>query len=581
MQATNKILFAALGLAISSTFGQTFNYDKCAGGTGAALAATDFSKETLFSYVDGGANMNEPTKMAITNDGKIFFTDRISSDFGQTTILAATAKIRLLDPKTKTATVVGTLPVTTKMYEMGISGIALDPAFDTNHFLYVFYTPALAANVDVANKVFRVSRFTFTNNALDMTSEVKVLEIPSQTDVCCHTGGSMQFDGAGNLWITVGNNTENNGYYVIENSPKATGSRDTLSVGDDQGHAANTNDLRGKILRIHPTPDGKYTIPTGNLFPVGTAKTRPEIYTMGHRNAYSLYVDKYPAWPIFAWGDVGPDEGWATEELNLKTGPGNMGWPYFAGQVGNPNYNMVSSKITKNPKAGLVAADYLKDPAHPKNNSKNNTGLVDLPPAQDATFGYIESAAITGPVYHYNGSLNSTVKFPPHFNKMWFQTDWNFGWLKVSSVDSTGKVGAQTSLWTALTTSHPIDMEFGPDGALYVVEYGGQYFKSLAATTKISRIIYKGTCTDPNLSLPSSVVGVLNHQYKLPSFGKNSLLSNLSAGASIDLPSEAKGFSLYNMQGQKVWEYARQDAAQKKVLVPETVQKGILQVIPF
>ena len=57
--------------------------------------------------------------------------------------------------------------------------------------------------------------------------------------------------------------------------------------------AANTNDLRGKILRIRVKDDGSYEIPEGNLFAPGTAKTRPEIYVMGDRNPYriSVFID--------------------------------------------------------------------------------------------------------------------------------------------------------------------------------------------------------------------------------------------------------------------------------------------------
>ncbi|MBK7653635.1 MAG: PQQ-dependent sugar dehydrogenase [Flammeovirgaceae bacterium] len=61
---------------------------------------------------------------------------------------------------------------------------------------------------------------------------------------------------------------------------------------DAMKSSSNTNDLRGKILRIHPEPDGTYTIPEGNLFPKGEEKTRPEIYVMGNRNPYRISVDQ-------------------------------------------------------------------------------------------------------------------------------------------------------------------------------------------------------------------------------------------------------------------------------------------------
>ena len=58
-------------------------------------------------------------------------------------------------------------------------------------------------------------------------------------------------------------------------------------------------------MRIKVNEDGSYSIPEGNLFPVGTAKTRPEIFTMGHRNPYRISVD--PKRGYVYWGDVEPD----------------------------------------------------------------------------------------------------------------------------------------------------------------------------------------------------------------------------------------------------------------------------------
>ena len=77
---------------------------------------------------------------------------------------------------------------------------------------------------------------------------------------------------------------------------------------DAQMTAANTNDLRGKIIRIHPEINGTYTVPTGNMqdLPVfaslsaaDKAKVKPEIYSMGHRNPYRLGVDRYRSWVMW------------------------------------------------------------------------------------------------------------------------------------------------------------------------------------------------------------------------------------------------------------------------------------------
>jgi cytochrome c len=588
MKSRTKILFLAMGIIVSTSSAQTFTY---AGGTGCEnpLVATDFKKTTLVDMIKD-PTLWEPVKMAIATDGRIFFVERVSDHIGETVTPQANARVKLYTPTTGAVTTIADIAITVSMKEMGMTGIALDPNFDTNHWVYLFYSPEY--NGQAVDKAFRVSRLAYNGTVLDKTTEKVLLSIPFQTDACCHTAGAMQFDGKGNLWVAVGNNTDNNKYYVAVNSKKATLSLDTLPIGDDQAHAANTNDLRGKILRIHPEQDGSYTIPDGNLFPQSVAanvgKTKPEIYSMGHRNPYSLFVDKYPTWPLYAWGDVGPDYGGLTEELNLKSAPGFMGWPYFAGTVGNPQYKFAMYSLSHLlPKPiDAVAADYDMDPLAPINNSINNTGLKILPPAQDATFGYEQSTAMTGPVYHYDGKLASSIKFPPHFNKMWFMADHNKSWLKVAPVDSTGKVGKQTQLWTALNfatptnvQTHPIDLEFGPDGALYVIEYGG-YFKA-NENTKIIRIEYTGTCTDPNLLPPTMTVGILDKHQMLPTLGKNSMLSNLTAGTSLLLAPAAKGFELFNLQGQKVWEFTRQNAEQNDIAIPVTVEKGILQVKVF
>ena len=114
----------------------------------------------------------------------------------------------------------------------------------------------------------------------------------------------------------------------------------TLDEGNinasSENTSSNSNDLRGKILRIKPQADGSYTIPSGNLFPGGVGGL-PEIYVMGARNPYRIFVDKENTDGLF-WGEVGPDandpgiegpEG--LDEINLTKGAGNFGWPYFSG----------------------------------------------------------------------------------------------------------------------------------------------------------------------------------------------------------------------------------------------------------
>jgi cytochrome c len=284
-----------------------------------------------------------------------------------------------------------------------------------------------------------------------MASEKIVLSIPA-VDARMHTGGAMQFDAQGNLWIGVGDN------------------------GSGEEGPSNTNDLRGKLLRIRPTPEGTYTIPGGNLFPPGTAKTRPEIFIMGSRNPYSLGMDALRN--RVAWGDVGPDGFGVTEEHNLTDQPGFYGWPYFAGD------NVV-----------LVAG---KNPAAPVNNQAGNTGLANLPAAKTAVNSYAQAAAISGPVYRYDGASESKVKLPPHFDGRWFVADFNRNTLDTVSLNEDGTRKAQGRVFSHVTLTQPIDLQIGPDGALYIINYAG-WFNSSKSTT-ILRIDYMGTCRPNPLS---------------------------------------------------------------------------------
>ncbi len=190
----------------------------------------------------------------------------------------------------------------------------------------------------------------------------------------------MAFDSSGNLFISIGDNTnpfgDSHGYAPIDERPDRTDF-------DAQRSSGNTNDLRGKILRIHPEPDGSYTIPPGDLFPMENIEGKPEIYVMGTRNSFRISIDPKTSW--LYWGDVGPDAGKDSiqgtrgyDEINQARKAGNFGWSYF---VGNNNaYNYVDFAT------GKIGKSF--DPKVPINESPRNTGAKKLPPAQPAFIYY-------------------------------------------------------------------------------------------------------------------------------------------------------------------------------------------------
>jgi cytochrome c len=176
------------------------------------------------------------------------------------------------------------------------------------------------------------------------------------------------------------------------------------------GPLGNTNDLRGKILRIKVNEDGSYDIPDGNLYSRGTDSAKPEIYVQGTRNPYRISVDQKTGY--LYWGEVGPDaradsmnvrgpKGY--DEINQARQAGFFGWPFFVGD----NYPYTSFDFDKG-ESGITF-----DPKKPVNISQNNTGLRELPPAQPAFIGILYDRseefpqvgtggrnAMAGPVYY-------------------------------------------------------------------------------------------------------------------------------------------------------------------------------------
>jgi glucose/arabinose dehydrogenase len=184
-------------------------------------------------------------------------------------------------------------------WEQGLLGLAIDPKFEQNHFVYLYYT-YLDANSGIPYN--RVVRFTETNNtATDMV--ILLNNIPASRGF--HSGGALAFGSDDKLYITVGDATRH-----IE--------------------AQNASSLLGKILRINR--DG--TIPNDNPFPDSP------VYTLGHRNMYGIAFDKNTGLGIVTEnGDA------LYDEINLIQKSGNYGFPTFQPPNVSPELSNSSSSI--------------------------------------------------------------------------------------------------------------------------------------------------------------------------------------------------------------------------------------------
>jgi cytochrome c len=76
-----------------------------------------------------------------------------------------------------------------------------------------------------------------------------------------------------------------------------------------------------------------------------------------------------------------------------------------------------------------------------------------------------------GPVYRYDAASSSTHKFPPQFDRRWFIADWTRSWIKIVTLHDGVASDADIEAFPYLDYVHPMDLHFGPDGALYLLDF--------------------------------------------------------------------------------------------------------------
>ena len=445
-----------------------------------------FSKEVLIT-----GEFYEPTEMAILPNNDVLIAQRRGQVVHYNANTGELKQIALLDVYHTAIENPGV------NVENGLMGLQKDPDYRDNHWIYLYYSPTGDAWVN------RLSRFKYIDGEFDVASEQIILEVATDREVCCHTGGSIAFGPDKLLYLSTGDNSTpfdevdvpyvNNGFAPLNDIP----GKQNFDAGRTSG---NTNDLRGKVLRIKINEDGSYDIPEANLFPVGTAKTRPEIYTMGHRNPYRISIDQKNG--NLYWGDVGPDaqgDSLSTrgprgyDEINQAREAGNYGWPFFIAD--NKPY------VNFDYQTGISGKAF--DPEQPVNNSRNNTGLTDLPHAMPAFvyYPYAPSAdfpqvgtggrnAMAGPVY-YSDLYKGTEELPHYFDGKLLVYDWMRGWMKAVSFFEDGSFNKMEPFADEIEINSLIDMELGPDGRLYLLEYGSGWFTQ-NPDSGLSYIAYNG-----------------------------------------------------------------------------------------
>jgi len=241
-----------------------------------------------FSNVLVTSGIENPTVFTFAPDGRIFVAEQ-------------DGKLRIIKEGQLLATPAISVSVNLDgsggYTENGLLGVALDPNFETNNYVYIFYTTS------ENGKHNRVSRFTLNGDVAVPGSEQILLEL-DQTSGYQHNGGALRFGKDGKLYIAAGEN------HVPSN-------------------AQDLNSTGGKVLRINS--DG--TIPSDNPFDTAQG-TKKFVWAYGLRNPYTISTDPLSG-KIFV-NDVGETE-W--EEINDVTEGGeNFGWPTAEGNSTNPDF---------------------------------------------------------------------------------------------------------------------------------------------------------------------------------------------------------------------------------------------------
>jgi len=222
----------------------------------------------------------DPVGIDVAPDGRVFLAEK-------------NGKIRIIKNGALLSTPFITIPNVDNWNERGLLKVIVDPDFNTNKFIYAYYTYK-APGGSVSNN--RVSRFTANGDVAVAGSELVLIDIDPLGSVGWHNGGGLGIKG-GKLYISVGENT------VSSNSQSFT-------------------TLKGKVLRINT--DG--SIPTDNPFYNTTTGKNRAIWALGFRNPFRLAVQ--PGTGKIFINDVG---GGNWEEVNEGTAGKNYGWPGIEG----------------------------------------------------------------------------------------------------------------------------------------------------------------------------------------------------------------------------------------------------------
>jgi glucose/arabinose dehydrogenase len=250
-----------------------------------------------------------PTAMAVAPDGRLFVAEQAG-------------RLRVVKNGQLLSTPFASLDVQLRG-ERGLVGVELDPDFSSNHYVYVYYTPA-------GSNGNRVSRFTANGDVAAAGSERVLFQIVSNGgEASIHQGGAMHFGADGKLYVAVGDH-------------------------GDRKNAQSVAHPRGKMLRLNK--DG--SIPTDNPFYNQATGQNRAIWAVGLRNPFTFAIQPGTGWMLI--NDVG-ETSW--EEINEGRAGANYGWPDAEGRSDNPDFTNPIYTYSHADGKAIVGGTFYNPPA--------------------------------------------------------------------------------------------------------------------------------------------------------------------------------------------------------------------------
>ncbi len=427
-----------------------------------------------------GSGVISPSGMDFTPDGRLF----VGQQKGQVRII-----------KNDTLLAQNVLNIQAKVdynTERGLTGVTVDPDFNVNHYLYLYYTAKFPTSHN------RLSRFTLVGDVAD-TTETVLFELPTlpvrddgnftginvsgTTNLAVwHMGGGLLFGNDGKIYIAVGEHEVTKTFA-----------------------AQNLGNLWGKVLRLNT--DG--TIPTDNPFYTRDTVTgiNKAIWAYGLRNPYTMGIQRSTG-RIFV-NNVG-DATW--EDVDTMSAGKNYGWPVCEG-----SHTRGSTTATCNANNNFVVP--LITYRHGATFSTGNCSI-------GGGFTYRFRAQDTGKYFFGDFTNNNTTT----------------GWIKSVNPLNGGD--------TAIFASGVLDitgLKFSPGGDLYYMTrgYATGTIDTIGTASKVSKV-YKVSYT--------LATGIRAPQAKSLEASANGLLVSFGANRSLRIPDGMTGFQLFDLTGRKVWE---------------------------